>query len=666
MGRGLAVLCLAALSCAALTKPIDFDAPGETLGRAIERLGAQIGERLYVTANIRDEVVVIHVTDVDQKDLLAKIAEVANAEWRSTPSGMVLERTPIRERALRERSIALRASKVEEYLRQFDKEIAAPFTSDQALAIANGIVEAAKQGELSPYSPAQHSLWNRGPTARLAHRLLRTVPLADLVDLPFAGRRVFAVDPTKLQYRLGSGAKDALTKFVNEQNLWAATVGPIANPEQLNISSNPLTKKSVMADVRTDYYLEVRRAEMDTPLFCNLLRPTPSGRPETVFQVIIPSARNERIWQALGPIKKLPDVPPLVRFVLNSAFNLGLEEGAPLTLSEFERLYEPDQYDLAGAFADSVFDEFFSEDDFVGLVGDGAAFVLPYLFTAERSRELVERHLPDLADVVLKKDNAWVLVVPSDPHMATESRVPRGVLRQFLQSAKRSRAVTFEDVAMLNSRLKEPSILAMVHLRALGVTGWQMFESSSWHVSRLYGSLPFSQRRSLAEGGTVRYGDLPPSGKALFSALTTSKEIYGVIPVSPGLSRGDGRHAEPTLVLADGIPFDATFSLETTSESTAITYSARLGAMVPQYAVTADSIAHQEKSRSAGTSLRGSPDGYAMGTNRTYHFRVTYADDLKQSFIIEYPVPDPDAKPGPWTALPPSIVEQVRTLVGGV
>lgn len=665
MGRGLAVSCLVALSFSALAAQIDFDAPGETLGRAIERLGAQIGQRLYVTANIRDEVVVIHVSDVDQNELLTKIAAVANAEWRSTPSGLVLERTPVRERELKEKSIALRASKVEEYLRQFDKEIGASFTTDQATAIANGIVEAAKRGEVSPVSADQRALWNRGPTARLAHRLLRTVALAELVDIPFAGRRVFALEPTKLQYPLGPGAKGAFAQFVEEQNVWAATVGTIANPPQLNIASNPLTQKSVMAEVRTDYYLEVRRTEMDAALFCNLLRPSPSGRPETVFQVIVPSARNAGIWQALGPIKQVPDVPPLVRYVLNGVFNLSLEEGKPPTVAEFEQLYEPEKYDLAGAFADCVFTEFYPGDDFVGLVGDGSAFVLPYLFSVEGSLERFERYLPGLADVVISKSQGWVTIAPSDPHRDTESRVPRAVLRQYLQSAKRSRSVTFEDIAAFNSRVNEPSTLAMIHLIALDVSGWQMSDSSSWHVSRLYGSLSFAQRRSLAEGGVVRYGDLPQSSKALFIALTTSKEIYGLVPVSPGLSRGDGRHAEPTRVLSHGIPFNAVFSLEMTSQSTVITYQARSGALTPQYALSPDSVAYQEKARADGTMTRGLPDAYAMGTNCTYHFRISYADDMKQSFIITCPVPDPDAKPGAWTELPPETVEQIRKLIAG-
>src|SRR5690349_15931424 len=74
-------------------KSVRFDAAG-TLGSSIKSLSNVIGERLDVAPALDSEVVVIHVTDVDQEELLSKIATVVTGRWRSTSTGQILERTP--------------------------------------------------------------------------------------------------------------------------------------------------------------------------------------------------------------------------------------------------------------------------------------------------------------------------------------------------------------------------------------------------------------------------------------------------------------------------------------------------------------------------------------------------------------------------------------------
>jgi hypothetical protein len=656
---------LGALLCAPVWA-IDFHAPGEGLGRAVERLAAQTGRKLYVASSLKDEVVVVHATDVGLEDLLARIADVANAEWRTSASGSVLERTPVKERELREQSLARRSRLVTEYLAKFEKDLAAPFTADDAIAIANGIVERAKANDLSPMSPEQRALWEKGPAARLAHRLLLTLDAESLVDVPFGGRRVFGLKPTKLQYALGKGADEAFEQYVAEQNVWAASTSAFTNPEQLNIVTNPLTRRSAVADVRTDFLLEVKRTEMDTPLFCNLLLPSPDGRPSVVYQVIVPSARNSGVWQALGTVTEVPDVPRLMRTVLRELHNFAIEPGEPPTQDDLALLYDPSKYDLAGALAESVFAEYYRDKDLVALLGDNGAMVTPYLFGARGSIERFERYLPDLCDATLWHDGAWTLVEPSDPHRETLTRTPRTELRNLLLAARKTGSASFDDLAAFNAKLMEPSAVAMAHLMVLGVTGWQQMGGTGfWHVSRLYGALSPSQRRLLADGGGVRFGDLAPHAQRLFEALTTSSEIQGIEPINPNTARLVGRRGEPTLLLVDGVPRDATFSLDLKSEASVITYAMRAGSFTVQHATTAESVAYQEKMRASGDTRGRLPDAYAMGATRTYHFKIVYASDLSQSFIVTCPVPDPEAKPGKWTDLPPDIVERVRKAMGG-
>lgn len=651
---------LSALLFSGSALAVDFDAPGQTLGRAVERLGAVLGRRLYVSAELRNLVVVVHVSDVSQADLLARIADVAEARWRETASGSVLERTPAESAALRRKSIAARAKLVTDYLKGFEKGLAKEMTSADAEQIARQIVARAESGDLSPMSADQRNLWGQGPAGRLTHRLLLEIDPALLVDIPFGGRRVFAFKPTKLQYGLGLGAQDAFNAYAREQNIWASTVASIPNPAQLNISSNPLTKKQTILGPSTDILLEVRRSEMDTPLFCNLIEPMPEGRPEVLYQVIVPSARNAGIWAALGPIEAVPPGPDLVRYVVSAMYRVG---PVPTPSQEvLEGLYDPDVFDAGCALAEWVLADFYRGRDLVALVCDRSALLVPYLIPVRQSRERFEEYLPDLADVTLRHDEDWTLIEPSDAHVATVTQSPRGAVRRLMQTVKRTGEVGLEAAAELCAAVTEPSALAMTHLMTLEVPGLDLMGSTaSWHVLRLYGALSSSQRRHLAQGGAVRYGDLPPAAQKMFVALTTSREIQGMVPVSENTARLVGRRGEPTAVLVSGVPMDASFTLQTVSNETIALYSSQSGS--PRFLGNANP--------GAIASMLTNPEGqqepflYAMGRLETYDFTVTYSGEMSQTFLVRCAVPSRGAKPGPWTDLPASIVDEIKKAMAG-
>jgi hypothetical protein len=83
------------------------------------------------------------------------------------------------------------------------------------------------------------------------------------------------------------------------------------------------------------------------------------------------------------------------------------------------------------------------------------------------------------------------------------------------------------------------------------------------------------------------------------------------------------------------------------------------------FPTNAYSIAATQKANDEGRQESNGTAFYAMGTLRTYKFRVRYADDMWQLFSVREQIADPDAKPGPWTDLPADIVEQVKKSMGG-
>ncbi len=658
----LAVLCAAWAGAA----PIDFHSSGQTLGTAVERLGQQLGRKLYVSANIRDEVVVVHVTAVEPDELLKRLADVANAQWRTTASGDVLERTPIKVAELKKASTDLRAKEVREYLEQFAAELAKPFGADDARQLSNRIIEGA-QRNTSGFMPDLRDVWARGPAARLAHRLLLAIDPDQLVDLPFSSRRVFTLNPTKLQYPLSAGAIEAFQKYAQEQNVWAATVAETPVPDGLNIVSNPLTNKKLVSDVPNDFYLEVKRMGMDSPLFCNLVIPRKDMLSQPVFQVIAEVPNRTAAYTALGRVTEVPEsTPRLLRHVLSGSLGIGTVIDA-LSPSEAEVFYEPSKLDLAGMLAEFVLAAALSGEDLVALLGDGQSFQLSRLLPVVKKRSQFVQYLGDIVGCSVASEGGWTLIEPKDPHRVTSAQTPREAVRRLMADTRKRGRLLFEHMADLNSVVNEPSVLAAVYLRATGVIGWQNI-GDNWHVSRLYGSLTDQQRRALAQGEGIPFGQMSQDQRRLFTALTVNSSIDSSEPAGSGLTRINNRgQSEPTILLADGIPPEAQFTLEIKEESAIYAYVKKLDGYGVSFRSEPGSVAYQEKTRlnprEGDTSQR--PDGYAMGTLRVYLFRVRYSDKYWQTFSVREDYPDPDAKPGPWTDLPKEIVEQIKLGMSG-
>jgi hypothetical protein len=238
-------------------------------------------------------------------------------------------------------------------------------------------------------------------------------------------------------------------------------------------------------------------------------------------------------------------------------------------------------------------------------------------------------------------------------------------VRRLLVAARKNNRATFTDLSELNAQSNEPSILAGSYLRALGISGWQeLGQQDQWHISRIYGSLSDTQRRALEQGAAIQFASLAQSQKDLFTALTTSRPIDSFESTGRGTARQMGRMGEPTVMLANGIPGDAVLTLDLQTKTVPFYYERVTNGFRMRSFVDVMSIAMSQKAQDEGQPGRG-PNYFAMGTLRTYKFRVRYADDMWQLFTVEEHIEDPGAKPGPWTDLPEDIVEQIKKAMGG-
>src|SRR4051812_31235563 len=73
---------------------VSFAMPATRASVLLTALGPKIGANLSTSGHMENEVLLVKVKDVPVKDLLAKIAEAADGEWRQEQNGLRLVRSP--------------------------------------------------------------------------------------------------------------------------------------------------------------------------------------------------------------------------------------------------------------------------------------------------------------------------------------------------------------------------------------------------------------------------------------------------------------------------------------------------------------------------------------------------------------------------------------------
>lgn len=647
---------------------IDFAAKGERLEVVFDRLEQKLGWTFNVDPTIADEIMVIDVHGVQPLELLFRIAEVSNAVMSATTKSIRFERTQKIESELREASIARRAKAVSEYLAEMGRKNENPFGPGEAELLLKRIEDGAARKLMMP---AMTAIFDEGPASRLAHRLLATIAPRDLVGLGFMERRVFAYSPTKLQYGFGEGAAEAYQKYVAEQNDWANVA---QGRPKLNIglsASNPYGSREPVADSPTEWAFVVRRSEMATPLFANLVSWGQNGREDVRYQVILPDPAMQAIRAVFSQVRAEGPNEKKGLFAEISGYIEAFQTGKKIELSQETRalIMEPDVRDMVGAGAAELLAPLSGETNLVALVGDEVLGYAGMGLPSAPTDEQLQRILEDVFLLNVESKHGWTLVSPIDPHLATQSRTPRKALKQFLQTVVRDQKVSLDPASAFISKLNEPSLLGMFSVILLGVPGNEkLMRARDWHAMRLYGLLTGSQKMALGQGSGMPFAPMSADMKAALTSLALSQKIDNRAYISDRRWRRIGQALEPTELLTAGISPTTMLFLQTEIDEVTFAYRKRSDGLEPYFVVRPESIATYEKTRGDPGSLRPGeflPDAYAAGRIRRLRFRIKYTEENWQEFQIVEDLPDLDAEPAGWQSLPDDIVEKIKKLMGG-
>lgn len=164
-----------------------------------------LGVPVIAGPTVKDDVVAIWATSTTRRALALKLAQCLDADWIQEGPRLVLQRTqPSLERA-RKRSTDYRLGRIKDSLAKVQAELEAQgaFTEAYAAGLAASVKALDEQGGLRD-SRQTDPIRKRSPLGRFGLRLLRSIPAAELAQIPPEGRAVFRPRPNRRQRKLPS------------------------------------------------------------------------------------------------------------------------------------------------------------------------------------------------------------------------------------------------------------------------------------------------------------------------------------------------------------------------------------------------------------------------------------------------------------------------------
>ncbi len=203
-----------------LSRRVTIQVPVSSASRAIDSLAKQTGARLSTVGSVGDEVIFIDITNQSIRDILTRIAQATNADWRTNSDGS-LTLTRSKEFLTKFQSVLVdqrvknlakwRTAETDHLDQQFSKESITTI----GYRLKRNLGQVPKEEEKDKQSD---------PIVRAFHRAIRSVDLRAVAQLLPYERIVYSSQPTNSQSPLQSRL---LPKMIEEQNLWAETLGKI-------------------------------------------------------------------------------------------------------------------------------------------------------------------------------------------------------------------------------------------------------------------------------------------------------------------------------------------------------------------------------------------------------------------------------------------------------
>ncbi|MDR3688644.1 MAG: hypothetical protein P4L46_04635 [Fimbriimonas sp.] len=629
-------LLTAILLCTALTKlppdaGVTFDAPASRAKVLFPQLSKAMGFALDTSPQTEDEVLLIHVKDVPAKDLMDRIAKVANAEWRPEGSGYRLIRTPQLTKQATSRELEDRRAELKDAVdAAVDRVKGLPaWSASEAQKAAKGAegipanIKISGGGGISFIS--QPSSGTSSPAERAIPALLADIGTSKLASLAPGTRTVFALQPTPMQRALGGSSPRILREFIAQQRQFLEAYSlDHKSSDPSNGKTNVMVFSSAMAEPapgnpdlgigqailvikRDGSSLSTHLTVADTngeTIGSGAYTLDPVAKPPAKLSGIDPisiSPLSKELSKNLdGGIFSFGGSTRMVSVVMSSTVSVSSEEPVSFTLSSddaagkkskvssalLERILHPEKFDPESFVPGEAFASAANalSENLVADLPDTSFYTLTKRVADEKvsPHDLVEIVGPE-AGLAVQENAGWLTVCARHQATGTQNRVSREYLGPMLRTLDSTRILRLDDMAPFAVRQEKPASMGDIdgiYLQIVNHTAGQKamnYLSGPWTL-RFYAALTPAEKSAVQAGQPISFTDLTSQQVDWLSYDVFNSEDGPTVQqprpnrrsrvVSPlFFGRNDSVLSERTQILPDGLPHDGRLVFRIRSEN---------------------------------------------------------------------------------------------------
>ncbi len=586
---------------ASLASPISIEARGATVSAICAKLTEATEQEHEVLKVLGGEVLYLDAKNLEPEEIRAHIARVLLAQWQKTKNGWRLTPDPVAVRDAKTAELEVDVRVINEVFDEKRKALDVPLSEGDMHVLEE--LQAAYATGKSPFnnwSAAIKRLQSILPGTRAAMLCAATLDPMEFAKMEPWTRRVFSLNPTRMQSPLPSAAKKVLESATAEFDYLSrfTFTNDLLNTSAFSLDGRYLVipNQLLSKDRAVDLELSVYRASHGVNFEIEVKGISASGN--VVF------AGNGTIFGSRPRVKR-PKIAPEIEqesltmtqrsrkaaaaFTTQTGFGGEIEvsslvnnrviavpvitpNSSPLEAADAllrKELSKPAEIDPLSYQVSESLDlmEARTKGAVIAFLPDGLTQLIEPPADQEFKRETLFKAWTD-AQMVRKEADGWVVWSPSRPASYLGYRIDRPSLQNTIARSVNSKSwsldVLAEHFASRPRAARSDFDLCLLTALSPIVSSVEYKTDPPADALRLWGALSATQRSTLTRGGEIPFGVLSTEQKSILSdlifntpvGLSKESELSGIGPGTNFSTKfqQEGYVPERTRLLGNGVP----------------------------------------------------------------------------------------------------------------
>lgn len=649
---------------------VTFRERAAPLKRLLPALEKVLHRHLSVSPILEDQVFIVAADNVSPSELLAKIAESADAEWVDTAQGMLLTRTDKKQSQVEQKEWNAARQEAKIVIAKWKEKAAAltPFDEARALALTSqyeGLVRSWKNPPQENWYQQQREADAETPGGRAVLEIAAAMPPEEIASTMPGERAVFTFSPTKAQRPLPTGSDEIVRNAVREQQKWSSVAQ--AAIAKLDLSQWPFGKPWLpLPDDSPTAKLSIER-HFEGQIDVQLTIGDKNWVGATGGRVIEDYAMLDAKFDLAEYKKATPFTLSPASAALADFWNGGRKPGTLNNPQVLEALSTPARHEVSEfILSDAVF-QLAHMDHKKYLVRVDDTMAVMALGTGHRINAPMTRFiLHDLGAEEVLDENGWCVTRfrrPIHLESKTWSRAAMETLVTTMRSEQRLGLVPLTKfLSTTTGDIKDIPLTLYVAAFSPEYSA-AVPRDMALNVARLFGTLSDEQRAALIAGKPLLFSMCSEPQQQLFA-----KVLFGTY------ERGDYRQGakdeeirdmrhDATFVYGDGIPGGTALYADVRQVTAALSMATNAKSYGPQVGVkTAEEIASNNVMSQVGSykNMFGAFDSFKPATRIDWHFHLQFDPLLTYRWDLQDVIFDGHEPWRPLDGMPAAFVEDYK------